>query len=429
LQALPVVINQEGKMRIFKKVLLVLMVQLFCLSMMAFANGSAEKTAPTKEISLWYWDQNADETYRQMVTEFEKLNPGIKVKLSVIPWSDYWTKLSTALPSGTGPDVFWLNQPNAVNYLPTNYIMNLEDDAANIHFENFSSKFSDPYSYNGNRYGVPIFYDNIVLFYNKALFDKAGVSYPTKDWTWTEYVAAAKKLTIKDGKKTLQYGTIVDSDMQAGVSNFIYQNGGKIFSEDGTKLVINNAEAREAVQSQLDLIYKYGVAPTIQELYEITKANMFQGSQVAMIPDISANLKQFSEVFGENVQVAPLPSNKQKASIYHNLAYVASAKTKYPAEVKKLLEYLASAAHAEQISQVWASCYNGYDDTHYAKYNWIDKTVISDAITYGYPLPISSKNAGPIYTMLNNEMNKAMSSANLGDGLMNVENAINPEIK
>jgi multiple sugar transport system substrate-binding protein len=411
-----------------KKALGVFLLATLTGSILFAAGGSQQATAGTKVINLWYWDQNADAVYDQLISEFQQQNPGVRVNKVLSPWADYWTKLQTALPTGTGPDVFWLNHPNAVSYLPTGYIMDLEGIAGDIRFENFNENFYKPFVYQNKRYGVPIFYDSIVLFYNKALFDKAGVAYPNANWTWADFRDAAAKLTIKDGNTTSQYGVIISSDPQDGFSNYVYQNGGKIFSDDHMKLALNSPEGREAIQFQLDLIHKEGFAPTVQEVAETSAATLFQSGIVAMYPDISANVSQFSEVLKQNLQIAPLPQQKQRASVYHNLAYVASAKTKYPEEVKKLITFLASRRHADVLSKVWPPCFTGTAQQFFAVYNWIDSKVVDDAVVYGYPLPIAGKNAGAVYTLMTNEMQKIFTNGQLGDSLTAYEATINAAI-
>lgn len=407
---------------------LVLLILVAVVVPQVFAAGKTEVAQEKKEINLWYWDQNADEVYKEMITEYEAQNPGVSIKLTVIPWSGYWTKLQVALPTGSGPDIFWLNHPNAVSYLPTGLVMNLEDSAAKINFDNFNEIYYKPFMHENNRYGVPIFFDSVILYYNKAMFDAAGVSYPDDTWTWDDYLNAAKKLTIKDGDTTVQYGVVVDPNMQSGASNFILQNGGKLYSDDRMELQIDSPESRETVQFMLDMIYKYGYAPKISEMREITKATMFQSGMAAMVTNHTGILKQFAEVLGDDMGIAPLPKQKQRASIYHNLAYVASADTKHPKEVTDFLAFLASKRHSDILSKVWAPCYTGGSELFFEEYNWLDIKYIIDTVNYGYPLPVSGKNAGPVYTMLNNEMDKVFMQPTVGNSLEKMQKVINTEI-
>ena len=60
--------------------------------------------------------------------------------------------------------------------------------------------------YAGQVHGMPITADAVVIYYNKDMFDKAGVAYPTENWEWNDLVEAAKKLTVKSGNNTVQYG-------------------------------------------------------------------------------------------------------------------------------------------------------------------------------------------------------------------------------
>jgi multiple sugar transport system substrate-binding protein len=411
----------------YKKVLVLFLSLAVLGGTFLFAGGKAD--SGQRVLNFWYWDQNGTAAYQTLFAEFEAQNPGIKINMVITPWADYWTKLQTALPTGTGPDVFWLNHPNAVSYLPTGLVMDLESVAADIHFENFDKKFYDPFTLGGKRYGVPIFWDATILYYNKELFDKAGLAYPTENWTWADLFGAAGKLTVKNGNNTSQYGMAIDISPQSGFSNFVLQNGGRLFSDDRMRCVINSPEGREAMQAQLDIIHKYGYAPTVQVMQETTKTTLFQSGTVAMVTHHTAILKQFAEVLGQKLGIAPLPRQKQMASIYHNLAYVGSTKTKYPGETKKLLAFLATRRHADALSAIWAPCYNGTTDQFYSVFNWLDTKFIGEAINYAYPLPIAGRNAGAVYSLLEREMSKLfINNPQLGDSLSAYEKTINNEI-
>jgi multiple sugar transport system substrate-binding protein len=409
-----------------KRILLCLFPAAFLMAGLLL--GCAGNNKDVKTLNFWYWDQNGNRVYDEIIAAFEKEHAGIKINKVLTPWADYWTKLQTALPTGTGPDIFWLNHPNAVSYLPTGLVMDLEPYKDSIHYENFHEKFYTPFTYQGHRYGVPIFWDVTILFYNKALFDKAGVSYPDENWTWAEFFDAARRLTIREGNNLIQYGAIADADPQSGFTNYVLQNGGRIFNDDRMSLALDSPEAREAIQFHLDMIYKNKYAPTIQEIQETSKTTLFQSGAVAMVTHHTAIMKQYAEVLGQNLGVAPLPRQKQRAAIFHNLAYVASAKTKYPEEAVQFLSFLASGEHADMLSKVWATCYKDTANKFYSIYDWMDTRFITEAIEYAYPLPIAAKNAGPVYTLMEREMSKVYSAPELGDRLSAYVNTINAEI-
>ena len=94
------------------------------------------------------------------------------------------------------------------------------------------------YQYDGKTYAIPKDYDTIGLWYNKALFDEAGVSYPDESWTWETMAEAAEKLTDKDKG---QYGFASPAaNNQDGYYNLIYGMGGSIINTDSVKAKIRN---------------------------------------------------------------------------------------------------------------------------------------------------------------------------------------------
>jgi multiple sugar transport system substrate-binding protein len=410
------------------KKITILLLMIVIIAGTVFARGGAQGGG-TKVINWWCWDEVLRVDYETIVTEFQQANPGIKVNLLITPWADYWTKLQTALPTGTGPDVFWLNHPNAVSYLPTGLVKDLEPWAGDIHFENFAPNLYAPYVYEGKRYGVPFNWDDMVLFYNKAAFDKAGVAYPTEAWTWDDYLAAAQKLTIRSGDQITQYGTVFASSLYLIAGPFIYQNGGVIFNTDRTKVTLNTPEIREALQFNMDLIYRYHVAPTVDEVgVEATAMTMFQSGLAAMMPGLSIRLGFLADVLGKDLNVAHLPRKKVQATVFHNVAYSVSNKTANPEEVRKFIAFLASRRHAEITANTTAPCYNGMTDVYFKNYSWVDTRVISDSVSYAHPLPIASRNAGPVYSEMEDGIFKILASGNIGNQLAELEASVNTSI-
>ena len=111
----------------------------------------------------------------------------------------------------------------------------------------------------------------MILYYNKSLFDAAGLDYPADAWTWSEFVAVARQLTVDHS------GNNADSDVfdpenidvfgisfptwWGGYLPMIYSNGSQLASDDGTELLLNQPAAVEALQAIQDLIYVHHVAP------------------------------------------------------------------------------------------------------------------------------------------------------------------------
>ena len=92
------------------------------------------------------------------------------------------------------PDIFWVNLAHLIEYLPAGYMLPLNDDVMEL--DKYSQAATDLLKgEDGSYYGVPFLLDPNVLIYNKAMFDEAGLEYPTEDWTWDDFRTAAAALT------------------------------------------------------------------------------------------------------------------------------------------------------------------------------------------------------------------------------------------
>jgi len=180
-----------------------------CGSKPAATNGPVEITftmwgAP-EELAVW----------QAVVDDFHKANPNITVKVDVSDWDSYWTKLNTLIAGGTPPDVFAMDAPLFMDWQNRGALLNLQPyiDADPAFLSGIYPQTLSAYKTADGYYGLPRDFQTIVLFYNKDMFDAAGVEYPTSDWTYDDMLAAAKKLTLdkdNDGKID-QYGIWSDT--------------------------------------------------------------------------------------------------------------------------------------------------------------------------------------------------------------------------
>ncbi|MFD0705380.1 ABC transporter substrate-binding protein [Alloscardovia venturai] len=196
-------------------------------------SGSANTSANGKTtLTVWAWDSTMPRT----VKGFEKANPNIKVKVvNAGTTKDEYTALSNAMQANSGaPDVAQIEYYALPEYVIRGYVQNIADNGA----KNFS-KFYTPGTWssvniNGGVYGLPMDSGPMAWFYNKEVFDKAGVD-PTQIKTWDEFYEAAKKVRAT--------GSYITSDSgDAGFfDSMTWQNGAKPFStsSDGKTVTIN----------------------------------------------------------------------------------------------------------------------------------------------------------------------------------------------
>lgn len=382
------------------------------------------------ELNFWYWDVVMDETYTEMFEAFSSENPNITVKMTRIPWADYWTKLQTALPTGAGPDIFWLNHPNAVTYLPTGLIASIQSliDSGAVGIDHFAASMVDPYVHEGATYGVPVFFDTIGFAYNKQLLADAGYpDGPPADWTWEDLREIATKLTTDD-----VYGYVVSNEDQASIMPFLLQNGGGIYSEDGTTSIIADDNNVETIQFMLDLINVDKVSPTVTEQKELNMDDLFQNEMAAMVNMGLWRVAPYYEALGDNLGIAPLPKHTQQGSVVHNLAYVMSNKMDEAkvGAAETLMTYLASKDHGDRIAKVFAPAYDESQVLWFENFPTLDLKVFTDALEYSKGLMISSKNAGPTYSLFAQEIDKLlqMDNPDVKTELTRIQEVLNAEI-
>lgn len=417
-----------------KKIVALLLTVVMGLNLVACGSGSSSgeggSDGEAVELSLWYWDEAQTESLKEMCANFTEKNPNITISVTQIGWDDYWTKLQAALPTGSGPDIMWMHPIASTIYAEAGLLMPLNDliERDNVDISKLNENLFAPYVINGETYGLPKDFDTIGLWYNKAMFDAAGIEYPNENWTWDDYLAAAQKLTIRENGKTIQYGTIAVPDMQAEVFNLILQNGGQPFSDDGTKCTLNTPEVKEAIQFELDLMHKYNVSPTMGDRAGTDAASLFAAGQSAMMMNGCWRAAQFYEGLGDDLGVAPLPGNKERACIANGLAWSGSTKSKYQDEVWEFLKY--SATEEGQLPQAATviPAYSGAEQAWIDRFPSLDMQMFIDALEYGHPYPVSKTNASSVDSYLTSEMTKLFNQPEVGDTLATIEAGVQEQI-
>ena len=364
----------------FKKVMALVLASAMVFSMAA-CGGDSGSSGETKkedsgdsgesdggELSVSIWDTNQEPGLKEILADFTE-ETGIKTKLTVVKWDEYWTMLEAGAQGGSLPDVFWMHSNESERYMSNDMLLDLTDKIAEsdkIDPENYPEDIWGLYTYDDKYYAVPKDVDTIALWYNKTMFDEAGLAYPTADWTWDDVSEEAKKLTKDDGS---QYGLAVRNDNnQAGYYNLVYDNGGYIINEDKTKSGWDDPKTIEAMKT-LEGWIKDGVMPSIETMSENGEDVLFQSGKVAMVLQGSWMVAAYrdNEYTAANCDLVELPKNAEtgrRASVYNGLGWAAAANGEHTEEAWKLLEYLGSEEAQKKQAElgVTMSAYKGTSD-------------------------------------------------------------------
>lgn len=158
------------------------------------SGGGGDKT-----ISVAIWDPNQLDGLQQIADEWGA-ESGYTVDFTVPGWDGYWTMLEAGVSGGEMPDVFWMHSNNAEKYMGSGVLMNLDSYIENddsVDLNNYFEGITDLYTHDGSVYALPKDHDTIAVVYNKAIFDKYGIAYPTDDWTWRNLQPPPRKSPIR----------------------------------------------------------------------------------------------------------------------------------------------------------------------------------------------------------------------------------------
>lgn len=313
------------------------------------ASSGEGTAAEPASLRLALWDEAQIPAMNALIDEFEAEHPEITVEVELTPFGQYWTKLETAATGRAAPDVFWMALGEfrrfAANDIIVDYSELMERDGYTL--DGMYPELQTAYTWEDGLYGIPKDIDNIGLWYNKSLFDAAGVAYPDETWTWDSVLEAAQALTDADAGVwgiSSEGGSGQDRQMMSSV----FQNGGFYLTDEGES-GFESAETIEAVQWWIDLIDVHGVSPTTQQLVETPGADLFKSGKVAMYYGGSWNAGIFAaDPAGADFDVAVLPEGPvQTASAAHTIGWATYAESKYPEQAWELVKFLGSVRASE----------------------------------------------------------------------------------
>ena len=373
---------RNGK-QMWKMVSAAFLTGVFCFGMAVSANA-----ASTDVLNVKVWDSKQQQGIQTICDEWSEQS-GVKVNVEVVDWDNYWTLLEAGAFGGEMPDVFWMHSNYAQKYMENDLLLNLDDYIANddaIDLANYYPDIVKLYQRSdGVTFAVPKDYDTIALWYNKAMFDEAGLEYPDNTWTWEKMHEVGSQLNKPEENK---YGMVGNTDAnQEGYYNTIYSYGGYVISDDHKKSGYDDPKTLEAMEMYAQLI-KDCMAPQ-SILAETGNANMFLSNTAAMGMFGSWYVSSFVEMpDAVNWGIAELPFHDangngeadegERVSIYNGLGWAASAATKDPDTAYSLISYLCSKEGQTRQAElgITMSAYNGTSDA------WKNSTDVVDLSAY-----------------------------------------------
>ena len=297
-------------------------------------------------VKFSYWgSQDEINMVDKLVATFEKKNPGIKIVKQHVNSDNYEQKLMIMIAGNDAPDVITIREVSFNYFAKRGFYLDLDSliQKNNLNLNDFFSNVLNNFKLDGKIYGLPREFTPVVLYYNKDIFDKAGLEYPNDKWSWNDFLKAAQKLTIdknNDGSMD-QWGTFM-TNWDALYLPIVFSYGGNILTDDGTKSYLTDSNTIEGFKFANDLIHKYKVAPPLAEADSYGWINGFAQGKFAMIFQGRWATPTYLGMKNVNWDVASMPKGKKKATVLYSSAFGISKKSKVADAAFKWIEFLTS---------------------------------------------------------------------------------------
>lgn len=348
-------------------------------------------TASGEKVHITYtiWG-SADEgaNVQAVADKFNESQDRIEVEVMAIPWENYTTRLNTMAAADQLPDSGMLNENMVIPYSVNNMLLDSGDM-----FKGDSQPIETvAFKYDGKTVAYSSANEIIILYYNKDMFDAAGVAYPPTKvedaWTWDEFVAASKKLTVDsngkhpdeegfDANSITQYGCMVEN-LSWQLENFCLSNGGGFYNEDGTEVIIDRPESIEAIQKIADLYLVDHVAPLSTGLTDDGVPRSIITGTVAMTTNGTWNVGTClgtAKEEGLNYGVAVLPYMKEKVTINTGGVVAVFSQTKHPKEAMEWLKWYSGIENNWDnlfATGIWMPRFEEYYNDETFTHKWVD---------------------------------------------------------
>jgi multiple sugar transport system substrate-binding protein len=228
--------------------------------------------------------------HQDIIAKFEEENPDILVQLEAVAGRDYYARLLTQIAADDAPDIMQIGDDAVPQFVDSGAFLPL-DDFINGEYPLDMSIYLpgvlEPGQVNGQQYLLPKDFSPLAVYFNKKVFDEAGVDYPEDGWTWDEFRETAQALTQDtDGDgQTDVWGVQLPGPWTTGFEYWVAATGGSLISEDGSQFVghLDSPETLAAVQFYADLYHEYQVAPPPADMNVFGGGNSeFDNGQAAM---------------------------------------------------------------------------------------------------------------------------------------------------
>jgi len=343
---------------LFRKNVLTFMLLSLIVILLLGCSGQSSSTGNTEISFAVFGSAEEYQAYQDIVAAFNEVHPEIGVQIQYVPEDDvYRERLATQFSGGQPPDVMLVDYRHYSVFAEQGALEAVGpylDKSDLIKAADFYEQPMNAFTYKDQLWCIPQNISSLVVYYNKDLFDQAGVPYPSNDWTWDDFLNAARTPTMDvDGDGTIdQYGASIDPKL-IRMAPFVWQNGGELVDnrEQPTQLTLDAPSTKEAFQWFVNLQVSEHVVPDAVAESAIPGENRFLNGTLGMFFNSRRAVPIFRTIQSFQWDVAPMPVGKQPATILHSDGFCMAQDSEHKDEAWTFIEYVNSVEGQTELSK------------------------------------------------------------------------------
>lgn len=316
------------------------------MGMLAFA---AQADAGEVRVTVAEYSAKTGPYFEQVKKEFEAKNPGITVKFEVVPWDVLLQKLTTDITAGTNADLSIIGTRWLIDFVQQDVAEPLDSYITPEFKGRFIDTFLSPSIMGGKTYGLPIAASARAMYYNKELFEKAGIAKPPA--TWTELQEDARKIKAQGAFGFGLQGKEIETDVYYYYA--MWSQGTEILNKDGTS-GLGTPGALEAAKLYKSMIDEGLTEPGVTSNNREDVQNLFKQGKVGMMitaPFLSNQIKEEAPSLKYGVAAIPAGPTGARGTYGVTDSMIMFKNSKNKDEAWKLMDFLFTTEQRAKFTQ------------------------------------------------------------------------------
>ncbi len=319
------------------------------------------------ELTVLHWSGGGgpqeDQIIIDLIAEYERRNPDIRIKrINPGDAASLYTKLQTMMAADTPPDLFYLGSERISSLADKDLLMPLEplieaDRAAGretLDLDDFYTATVDCFRYDGEKtgsgtlYGIPKDFTTVGFYYNKSVFDRAGIPYPPDDWTWQEFIETARRIGRLDGVVGAEFVT-----WPSIIRGYLWTYGVDVASPDFSASRLREPEVVAALEQLRSWRFDETGTLTSGKSQVATGEDVFVSGRVGMAGPFGRwVVPRYRVIEDFEWDFAPLPRGTVKKNLVFTVAWSMAANSRHTDESWDLLKFLTGADGQAQAARL-----------------------------------------------------------------------------